>query len=100
MSSLNDTLSAYEKGETVSSGTSTSVDMPGAGTMRWDVLLAAKLDKAGQPGLWAFNKASGFVVPLSNAAIAAMPDAAADNTAAISNALNSAEGIAAVACIS
>jgi hypothetical protein len=100
MSSLNDTLSNYEKGETVSQGTSAPVDMPGAGTMRWDVLVAAQLDKANQPGLWAFNSASGFVVPLNAAAIAAMPDASADNTAAIANALNSTEGMAAVACVS
>ncbi len=99
VTSLNDTLVAYEQGETVTTGTSINVDIPSAGTMSWDLLVAAKLDASGQVGLWAFNTASGFVVPLNDAAIASMPDAAVTDGSAASGALNSPEGQAALACI-
>ena len=99
ITTLNDTLLAYEQGETVTNGTSMTVDLPGAGTMKWDVLVAAKLNKSGEAGLWAFNESAGFVIPLNQAAINSMPDAAADGGTAVNGALNSSEGKAALACI-
>lgn len=99
LTAINDTLAPYEQGETASGGTSVPVDLPGAGSMNWDLLVAAKLTKAGEPGLWALNQSAGFIVPLNQAAISAMPDAAVTDQSAISDAVNSAEGQAALACV-
>jgi hypothetical protein len=94
---INFTLEAYGNGETITGGKVTQVEMAGAGTMPFVALIAAPLNKAGAVALWAEGE-GGFIVPLNQEAISAMPDAAVEDDA-VSQALNSPEGQATIACV-
>jgi hypothetical protein len=93
---FNYVFEAYENGESITSGAITPVQMEGAGTLPYVALIAAKLNKAGTVALWAQGE-GGFIVPLNEAAISAMPDAAAEGD--VSQWLNSSEGQATIACV-
>jgi hypothetical protein len=96
ISEFNFVFEAYENGESISSGAITPVQMEGAGTSPYVAMIAAKLNKAGTVALWAEGE-GGFIVPLNEAAISAMPDAAAEED--VSQWLNSPEGQATIECV-
>lgn len=94
---INFGLEAYENGESITSAKITPVEMVGAGSLPYVALIAAKLNQAGTVALWAQGE-GGFLIPLNEEAISAMPDAAAEDD--VSQWLNTPEGQATIQCVS